>query len=134
MILKEINIICVGDLRYRFDGENIRNWDFEFTPDVCRIEFKDLSFIEFNRHNIICIEFNKEIPTDKPDDELKIGDEVEMLTGLHKGKKGILMYLEERHYSVLLKSGRTVVGIFKEDLKKTGKHFDAINEIITGEE
>ena len=59
---KEINIICVGDLRYRFSEEEIRVWDFDYTPEILRIDFKDGSFIEFYKRNIICVEFNTEIP------------------------------------------------------------------------
>ena len=56
---KEINIICVGGLKYRFDGETIKFWDFEYKSDILRIDFNDGAFVEFNRHNIICVEFNK---------------------------------------------------------------------------
>lgn len=56
---KEINIICVGDLRYRFAGDIIERWDFDFKPDVLRIDFTDLSFVEFNKNNIICVEYNR---------------------------------------------------------------------------
>lgn len=59
---KEINVICVGDLRYRFDGEEILCWDFEFKDDILRIDFKDGSFVEFNRKHVIVVEFNKMIP------------------------------------------------------------------------
>ena len=54
---KEINIICVGDLRYKF-AENIQSWDFEYSKDVLRIDFTDGSFVEFYKSNIICVEFN----------------------------------------------------------------------------
>ena len=58
----EINIICVGDLRYRFDGKLIKSWDFEYKDNLLRIDFTDGSFVEFNRNHIVCVEFNKEIP------------------------------------------------------------------------
>lgn len=54
---KNIIIICVGDLRYRFSG-NIQSWDFDYREDVLRIDFTDGSFIEFYKSNIICVEFN----------------------------------------------------------------------------
>ena len=57
--IKEINIICVGDIRYRFDAKNIYAFDFEFKPDILRIDFKDNSFIEYNKNNIICVEVCK---------------------------------------------------------------------------
>ena len=56
---KEINIICVGDLRYRF-ARNIQRWDFDYSEDVLRIDFTDGSFVEFYKSNIICVEFNTE--------------------------------------------------------------------------
>lgn len=60
MMTKEINIICVGDLRYRFSQAEIKSW-FDYNDDVLRIDFTDDSFIEFYKRNIICVEFNKEI-------------------------------------------------------------------------
>ena len=57
---KEINVICVGDLRYRFLGETINYFDLDFSPDVIRIDFKDGSFVEFMKRNVIAIEHNKE--------------------------------------------------------------------------
>ena len=56
---KEINIICVGDLRYSFNGKTISNWDFEYKNDILRIDFTDGGFIEFNRNHIVCVEFCK---------------------------------------------------------------------------
>lgn len=61
MIPKEINIICVGDLRCRFSQAEIKRWDFDYSDDVLRIDFTDDTFIEFYKRNIICVEFNKEI-------------------------------------------------------------------------
>lgn len=58
MTPEEINIICIGDLKYRFKGELIQSWDFEYKDDILRIDFKDGSFIEFNRKHIILVEFN----------------------------------------------------------------------------
>ena len=56
---KGINIICVGDLRYKFAG-NIQRWDFDYSEDVLRIDFTAGSFVEFYKSNIICVEFNTE--------------------------------------------------------------------------
>jgi hypothetical protein len=58
-MIKEINVICVGDLRYRFDYETIQHYDFDYTDRIMRIDFKDGSFIEFQIINIICVEVNK---------------------------------------------------------------------------
>ena len=59
-MLKDINIICLGDLRYRFAGDIIQHWDFDYNEDILRIDFKDGSFVEFYKSNIICVEFNKQ--------------------------------------------------------------------------
>ena len=58
-MIKEINIICVGDLRYRFDYETILHYDLDYNYEVVRIDFKDGSFVEFQKCNVICIEVNK---------------------------------------------------------------------------
>lgn len=59
--LKEINIICVGDLRYRFAGDIIAFFDIGFKYEkYIRIEFKDNSVIEFNKDHVICCEICRE--------------------------------------------------------------------------
>ena len=58
MIPKEINIICVGDIKHRFNGEIIKHWDFDYNDKILRIDFKDGSFVEYYKHNVICVEFN----------------------------------------------------------------------------
>ena len=58
---EELNIVCVGDIRYRFSGDIIQSWDFNYNQEILRIDFRDGSFIEFYRRNIICVEFNKHI-------------------------------------------------------------------------
>jgi hypothetical protein len=60
-MIDEINIICVGDIRYKFDGKTIYSWNFDYSDNVLRIDFKDSSFIEFYKQNLICVEVNKEI-------------------------------------------------------------------------
>lgn len=59
-MIYEINVICLGDLRYRFDIRIIDKWNFDYNDDILRIDFKDHSFIEFYKHNIICVEVNHE--------------------------------------------------------------------------
>lgn len=56
--MTEINIICVGDLGYRFKADIIQSWDFDYNDHILRIDFKDGSFIEFYKRNIICVECN----------------------------------------------------------------------------
>ena len=58
MRAKEINIICVGDVRYRFIEDDIQSFDFDYNEHILRIDFKDGSFIEFYKRNILCVEFN----------------------------------------------------------------------------
>lgn len=59
--LKEINIVCVGDIRYRFNGDIIERFDIGFKNErYIRIEFKDCSVIEFNREHVICCEICRE--------------------------------------------------------------------------
>lgn len=59
--LKEINIICVGDIRYRFRGDIIERFDIGFKDEkYIRIEFKDYSVIEFNKEHVICCEICRE--------------------------------------------------------------------------
>lgn len=55
MTYKEINIICVGDLRYRFKYNDIEY--FENINDMFRIYFKDGSILEYNKNNMICVEY-----------------------------------------------------------------------------
>ena len=58
---EEINIICVSDIRYRFNGNIIQHWDFDYSDSVLRIDFTDGSFIEYYKQNIVCVEFCKHI-------------------------------------------------------------------------
>lgn len=57
MIIEEINIICTNK-NYRFPTDEIAYWDFEYKPDILRIDFKDGSFIEFYKQNVVCVECN----------------------------------------------------------------------------
>ena len=58
-MITEINVICVGDLRYRFSYDTIQHYEFDYNDRVMRIDFKDGSFIEFQKANVICVEVNK---------------------------------------------------------------------------
>ena len=57
-MIAEINIICMGDVRYRFKADKIRHYNLEYKPDILRIDFKDGSFVEFTRQNILVVEVN----------------------------------------------------------------------------
>jgi hypothetical protein len=54
--MREINILCVWGVAHRYDGENIRHWDFDYNDHILRIDFKDGSFVEYYKQNIICVE------------------------------------------------------------------------------
>lgn len=55
--MKEINIICVGDLRYRFNMDTIKS--FDDGENEFSIFFNDGSILEYIKKNIICIEYVK---------------------------------------------------------------------------
>ena len=57
MVIEEINIICINR-NYRFSTDTIAYWDFDYKPDILRIDFKDNSFVEFYKRNIVCVECN----------------------------------------------------------------------------
>ena len=57
MVIEEINIVCINR-NYRFLTDTIAYWDFDYKPDILRIDFKDNSFVEFYKRNIVCVECN----------------------------------------------------------------------------
>lgn len=60
-MINEINIICIGNLKYRFGFDIIESYGFSSDNEVLNITFKDGAFVEFQRRNIIAIEVNKNI-------------------------------------------------------------------------
>ena len=57
--VKAMKGIKIRDIRgntYFFDYEDIYIYDFEYTPNVLRIDFKDGEIIEFTRRNIVFVE------------------------------------------------------------------------------
>jgi len=67
LVIKTIN----GEIHY-INYNDIYRYNFEYTPSVLRIDFKDGSFVEYTRRNLIYIRL------DKTDDEDKhIGKEKE---------------------------------------------------------
>ena len=60
-IPEEINIICVGDIRHRYNGNIIQHWDFDYSDSILRIDFTDGSFVEYYKQNIVCVEVCKHI-------------------------------------------------------------------------
>ena len=51
--IKGIKIVDINGQTYTFDYEDIYIYDFEYTPSVLRIDFKNGAFIEFTRSNIV---------------------------------------------------------------------------------
>ena len=57
--VKSMKGIKIGDINgntYKFDYEDIYIYDFEYTPYVLRIDFKDGGVVEFTRKNIVYVE------------------------------------------------------------------------------
>ena len=57
--VKSMKGIKIGDINgqtYTFDYEDIYIYNFEYTPSVLRIDFKDGGIVEFMRSNIVYVE------------------------------------------------------------------------------
>lgn len=50
---KAILIKTIDGSNYKFRLDDVSQYDFEYTPTVLRIDFKDETFFEFTRQNII---------------------------------------------------------------------------------
>lgn len=50
---KAIRIKTIDGRYYKFPLDDIFSYDFEYSPTILRIDFKDSSFIEFTKNNII---------------------------------------------------------------------------------
>ena len=58
MIIETIIIICMNGKEYCFPTDEIQHWDFDYSPDILRIDFKDNSFVEFYKQNLVCVRCN----------------------------------------------------------------------------
>ena len=57
--VKSMKGLKIGDINgktYTFEYEDIYIYDFEYTPNILRIDFKDGGFVEFTRQNIVYVE------------------------------------------------------------------------------
>ena len=52
-ITKAIRVRTIDGSYYKFPLDDIAQYDFEYTPNVLRLDFKDGTFVEFTRQNII---------------------------------------------------------------------------------
>ena len=52
-LTKAIRVKTIDGSYYKFPLEDISRYDFEFSPTILRIDFKDGTFVEFTRRNII---------------------------------------------------------------------------------
>lgn len=55
-MIESIKISTIDGNTYRFKYKDILHYDFEYKADILRIDFKDCSFIEFTRSNIVFVE------------------------------------------------------------------------------
>ena len=54
-ITKAIQVKMIDGSYYKFPLDDVAQYDFEFSPTVLRVDFKDGTFIEFERRNIIFV-------------------------------------------------------------------------------
>jgi hypothetical protein len=52
-ITKTIRVKTIDGRFYKFPLDDVAQYDFEYTPTVLRVDFKDGTFVEFTRRNII---------------------------------------------------------------------------------
>ena len=55
-MINHFNIRTIDGQIYRFYNENINYYDFDYTPKIIRFDFKDGSFIEFYKRNVVYVE------------------------------------------------------------------------------
>ena len=53
--MKALKILDITGKTYIFNYEDIYIYNFEYTPNVLRIDFKNGGFVEFTRQNIVYI-------------------------------------------------------------------------------
>lgn len=52
-LTKVIQVKMIDGSCYKFPLDDVSQYDFEYTPTVLRVDFKDGTFVEFIRQNII---------------------------------------------------------------------------------
>ena len=52
-LTKAIRVKTIDGSYYKFQLDDVAQYDFEYTPTVLRVDFKDGTFVEFTRQNII---------------------------------------------------------------------------------
>lgn len=52
-LTKAIRVKTIDGSYYKFPLDDVTLYDFEYTPNVLRLDFRDGTFIEFTRRNII---------------------------------------------------------------------------------
>lgn len=55
-MISHFNIKTIDGNIHRFFNEDINYYDFDYDKHIVRFDFKDGSFIEFNKRNIVYIE------------------------------------------------------------------------------
>ena len=52
-LTKEIRVKTIDGSYYKSPLDDILHYEFEYTPNILRVDFKDGTFVEFTRQNII---------------------------------------------------------------------------------
>lgn len=55
-MINHFNIRTIDGQIYRFYNDSIYKFDFDFTSKIIRFDFKDGSFIEFYKRNVVYVE------------------------------------------------------------------------------
>ena len=55
-MINHFNIRTIDGQIYRFYTEDIYNLNFDYAPELIRFDFKDGSFIEFYKRNVMYVE------------------------------------------------------------------------------
>lgn len=55
-MIKRFKIRTIDGQIYNFYGKEIKYYNFEYAPEIIRFDFKDGSFVEFFKQNIVYIE------------------------------------------------------------------------------
>lgn len=98
------------------------------TCDTCQYGGHTLQDI---RKCIYCDGRNGWTPKQNEDAEIKVGDEVIYCGGgAHDGSVGVVIGAENSWREVRFKSCWNCIGVWKDSLTKTGRHFSQIEEVL----
>ena len=55
-MIHHFNIRTIDGQIYRFYNDDIYKFNFDYTPEIIRFDFKDGSFIAFYKRNVVYVE------------------------------------------------------------------------------